>query len=253
MALPPAELRRYGPDPEQVANLHLPAREGGPWPAVVLVHGGFWRDRFDRTTLTPLANDLAVRGYVAWNIEYRRVGRAGGGWPGTFDDVAAAADALYDVPEADPARTVVVGHSAGGQLALWLAAARRSGTRRLRPRAAVSLAGVVDLERAARDGLGSGAVEDLLGGGPDDLPERYAQASPAALAPLGIPQLIVHGGLDDAVPPALSRSYAAAAHEAGDRVELLEFPDAGHFDVVDPGHASWAAVADRLTRLLDVD
>jgi acetyl esterase/lipase len=253
VALPPAELRRYGSDPEQAANLHVPAREGGPWPAVVLVHGGFWRDGFDRATLTPLANDLAARGYVAWNIEYRRVGREGGGWPGTFDDVAAAADALCDVADADAGRTIVLGHSAGGHLALWLAAASRPGERRLRPRGAVSIAGVVDLERAAREGLGSGAVQDLLGGGPDELPERYAQASPAALAPLGVPQLIVHGGRDEAVPPALSRDYAATARAAGDTVELLEFADAGHFDVVDPGHASWAAVADRLPGLLDLD
>ena len=252
MALPPAEFRRYGVDPEHVANLHRPAREGGPWPAVVLVHGGFWRDGFDRTTLTPLANDLAARGYVAWNIEYRRVGREGGGWPGTFDDVAAAADALCEIPEADAERTLVLGHSAGGQLALWLGAAGRAGSARLRARAAVSLAGVVDLVRAATDGLGSGAVDALLGGGPAEVPDRYAQASPAALVPLGVPQLIVHGGRDEAVPPELSRSYADAARKAGDSVELLEFPDAGHFDVVDPTHASWAAVADRLPRLLDV-
>jgi acetyl esterase/lipase len=237
---------RYGPDPEQVANVHRPARKGGPWPAVVVIHGGFWRDRYDRTTTVALADDLAARGYLAWNVEYRRVGREGGGWPGTLEDVAAAADALCDVADADASRVATLGHSAGGQLALWLA--DRSG--RLRPRAAVSLAGVVDLERASAAGLGAGAVDDFLGGSPDGVPDRYARASPAALLPLGVPQLLVHGGRDDIVPPELSRRYVQAARAAGDRAELLEDPGAGHFDVVDPAHSLWKAVAERLPRLL---
>jgi acetyl esterase/lipase len=246
MPLPPAEVVRYGPDPEHVANLHRPAREGGPWPVVVLLHGGFWRDRYDRSLMTPIANDLAARGYLAWNVEYRRVGREGGGWPGTLRDVALALEALAEVPDADLARIATLGHSAGGQLALWLAGTEGP----LRPRAAVSLAGVCDLVRAAKLQLGSGAVNDFLGGAPADVPDRYADASPAARAPLGVAQLLVHGGRDDAVPVALSRTYAAAARAAGDDVELLEDAEADHFDVIDPAHSLWAAIVERLPALV---
>jgi acetyl esterase/lipase len=244
---PPPELVRYGPDPEQVANVHRPAREGGPWPAVVVVHGGFWRDRYDRTVMTPLANDLAARGYLAWNVEYRRVGRDGGGWPGTLEDVAAAVDALAERPEVDRDRVVSLGHSAGGHLALWLAS--RKGVP-VRMAGVVSLAGVADLVRGHAAGLGNGAVADLVGGGPEEYPERYAFASPAALLPLGVPQLLVHGARDELVPIDQSRSYGRAARTAGDEVELLELPAADHFDVVDPDHPAWAAVVEWLPRAL---
>ena len=253
---PPAPAIPYGEHPDQVANLHVPAREGGPWPVVVLVHGGFWRSRWDRTTTTPLARDLAARGYLAWNVEYRRVGKEGGGWPGTLLDVAAAVDRLASVPEADTGRVVGVGHSAGGHLALWLAARPRlpagapGSAPRVVVRGAVSLAGVCDLERAAREGLGEGAVADLLGGGPDELPERYAASSPAALLPLGVPQLLVHGGRDEIVPPGQGRAYAEAARHAGDDVVLAELPRADHFDVIEPGDPSWAVVVGSLPRLL---
>jgi acetyl esterase/lipase len=246
---PLAPVVRYGDHPDQLANLHLPAGEGGPWPVVVIVHGGFWRERWDRTTVTPLARDLAARGYLAWNVEYRRVGQEGGGWPGTLDDVAAAVDALADVDEADTGRVVAVGHSAGGHLALWLAG---RDTPRVRVRAAVSLAGVADLESGARAGLGDGAVADLLGGSPDEVPERYAHASPAALVPLGVPQLLVHGGRDETVPPAQSRDFAESARAAGDEVELVELARADHVDVIDPGHEAWAVVVERLPRLLGI-
>jgi acetyl esterase/lipase len=245
--LPPPELVRYGPDPEHVANIHRPAREGGPWPVVVVVHGGFWRDRFDRTVMTPLANDLAARGYVAWNVEYRRVGREGGGWPGTLEDVAAAVDALAGRPEVAPGRVVSLGHSAGGHLALWLASRNDVPVPMT---GVVSLAGVADLVRGHAAGLGSGAVADFVGGGPEEYPERYAFASPAALLPLGVPQLLVHGARDEHVPIDQSRSYGRAARAAGDEVELLELPAADHFDVVDPEHPAWAAVVEWLPRVL---
>jgi acetyl esterase/lipase len=244
---PPAPVVRYGDHPDQVANLHLPGDEGGPWPVVVVVHGGFWRERWDRTTTTPAARDLAARGYAAWNTEYRRLGQDGGGWRGTLDDVAAAVDALAAVEEADLDRVVTLGHSAGGHLALWLGA---RGDAQVRVRAAIALAGVVDLGAAARDGLGDGAVVELLGGSPDDVPDRYAAASPAALLPLGVPQLLVHGTADAVVPLSQSMDYAEAARSAGDVVEVVDVAGADHFDVIDPGHAAWAAVAERLPRLL---
>jgi acetyl esterase/lipase len=249
--LPPAPSIAYGVHPDQVANLHLPAREGGPWPCVVLIHGGFWRTGWDRTLMTPLAIDLARRGLAAWNIEYRRVGQDGGGWPGTLQDVAAAVDRIAEVDEVDVTRIVPCGHSAGGHLALWLAARHRlapglpGSDPGVRPVAAIAQAGVCDLERAWRDGLGRSAADDLLGSFERE-PERYAAASPAALAPLGVPQLLVHGEADDIVPIAQSRDYAALEPEA----ELVALPDADHFDVIDVGHAAWAAVTDRLPALL---
>jgi acetyl esterase/lipase len=249
---PPAPTVRYGERPDQVANLHRPAAEGGPWPVVVLVHGGFWRDGWDRTLMTPLAHDLAARGYLAWNVEYRRVGQVGGGWPGTLVDAAAAVDALEGVPDADLERIAAVGHSAGGHLALWLAARSKlppdapGASPRVHVPLAFALAGVCDLARGAEEGLGGGACAALLGGGPADVPERYAMASPAALLPFGTRQVLVHGGRDDLVPPSQSRDYAAAARAAGDDVELVLIDDADHFDLIGPSHRAWKEVADRL-------
>jgi acetyl esterase/lipase len=248
---PPAPLVRYGEHPDQVANLHLPAAPAGPAPCVALVHGGFWRERWDRTLMTPLAVDIARRGLAAWNLEYRRPG-AGGEWPQLLLDVAAGLDALADVAGVDADRVVVVGHSAGGQLALWAAARHRlpagapGAAPRLRPRGAIALAGVLDLDAAARDGIGAGAVDAFLGAVE---PERTAVASPRALVPLGVRHLLVHGARDDAVPPSQSRRYAEAALQAGDPVELIE-PDCDHFDVIDPAHTAWRTAAARIPALL---
>ena len=245
--VPPAPCIAYGEHPDQVANLHLPAREGGPWPCVVLLHGGFWRTGWDRTLMTPLAVDLAARGIAAWNVEYRRVGQEGGGWPGTLEDVAAAVDRLADVADVDAARIVNL-RPLGGRAPRALARrpapripagcpariaaghARRGGRpgRRLRSRA-----------RRRRDDLGGGAVEGLLG--PFD-PTRDAAASPVALAPLGVPQLLVHGDADDIVPASQSRAYASLDPDA----ELIELEGADHFEVIEPASPAWAAVLDRL-------
>ena len=249
--LPPAPCIAYGDHPDQVANLHLPAEDGGPWPCVALLHGGFWRTGWDRTLMTPLAADLARRGIAAWNVEYRRVGEEGGGWPGTFADVAAAIDRLAEVEEVDVRRVATCGHSAGGHLALWLAGRHRlpagaiGAGPRVRPVAAIAQAGVCDLERAWRDDLGRSAVEGLLGAFRGD-GDRYATTSPAALAPLGVPQLLVHGTDDDIVPISQSRDHAARDPLA----ELVELDGADHFDVVDVDHAAWGAVTDGLQSLL---
>lgn len=256
MRPPPAPAVRYGEHPDQVGNLHLPADTIGPWPVVVLIHGGFWRDRWDRTLMTPLARDLAERGIAAWNIEYRRVGQAGGGWPGTFADVAAAIDHVRELPDLDPERAASVGHSAGGHLALWAAARHRlpdgapGSNPRIRLRAGISQAGVVDLPAASASGLGGGAASDLIGGSLEAFPDRYAVASPTLLLPLSVPQLLVHGDLDEAAPIAQSQSYRDAARAAGDDVELVEVPGADHFDAIDPDHSAWEAVVTRLGRYL---
>lgn len=218
---------------------------------MVLVHGGFWRSGWDRTLMTPLAHDLARRGIVAWNIEYRRVGQEGGGWPGTFEDVAAAVDHLAGLEQVDATSVATCGHSAGGHLSLWLAARhRRAGgvgaSPRVRPVAAVSQAGVCDLERAWRDNLGDGAVEALLGPLAEGS-DRFGAASPAALAPLDVPQLLVHGAEDDVVPVSQSRDYSARDPLA----ELVELEGVDHFDVVDVEHPAWATARDWLsTRLV---
>lgn len=244
MKLPPARQIAYGDHPDQVGNLHFPVGEG-PWPTVVLIHGGFWRWGWDRTLMTPLARDLARRGHAVWNIEYRRVGQEGGGWPGTLEDAAAAIDLLAGIDAVDTERLVTVGHSAGGHLAVWLAARHRlpagapGAEPAVRPRAAVSQAGVVDLVRGDEDALGSGACAALLGGSAGEVPDRYAVASPASLLPLGIPVLLVHGSRDVHVPPSQSRDYADAARFAGDPVDLTEFDGADHFDVIEPEHEAW--------------
>jgi pimeloyl-ACP methyl ester carboxylesterase len=199
--------------------------------------------------MTALAADLARRGVAAWNVEYRRVGQDGGGWPGTFEDVAAAVDRLAAVDEVDAARVATCGHSAGGHLALWLAARHRlpeeapgGAEPRVRPVAAIAQGAVCDLERAWRDDLGGGAVTGLIGSF-TDVPDRYAAASPAALAPIGVAQLLVHGSADDIVPVSQSRDYADLDPDA----EVLALAGADHFDVIDVGHAAWAAAVEWLS------
>lgn len=221
----------------------------------VVLHGGFWRDRYDRHLMDALCDDLAGAGLPAWNLEYRRLPT--GGWPGTFADVAAGIDALAGLGlDRQPDAVVTIGHSAGGHLALWAAArpglppdapGARPG---IRVTHAVSQAGVADLRRAAGLGLGAGAVKDLLGGGPGEVPERYALASPAQRLPLGVPQLLVHGQRDDTVPVELSRLYARAAAASGDDVELSVEEHTGHYEHLDPGSAIWGAVRDWLDRRL---
>lgn len=239
---------RYGPSPEQYGE-YWP---GGDGAAVVLIHGGYWRGRYRLDLMHLLAADLNERGYAVWNIEYRRMDMPGGGWPGTFDDVAAALDAVAGLDDGavDLTRVGVIGHSAGGTLALWASRRDRvpsaTGARVL-PAVAVSLAGVCDLALAARLRLSNEAVPELLGGGPASRPEVYRQADPVALAPLGVPQLVVHGSADTDVPYELSRRYAAAA---GSEATLLGLPGVNHFEVIDPGTAAWSRIARELSRLL---
>jgi len=204
-----------------------------------------------------MAAALAAEGYLVCVPEFRRVGPGGGGWPGTFDDVAAAVDMLPPLAAAvapgacDPGRLLFTGHSAGGQLALWAAGRHRLPRdapwhvdARSRPRIAgvAALAPVSDLAACHRQRLGGGAAADLLGGGPKQHPQRYAAADPARLIPLGVPVRIVHGIRDDRVPCEMSRSYAARAHSAGDDTLLEELPGCGHFEVIDPRSAAWPTV-----------
>jgi acetyl esterase/lipase len=237
------ERIEYGPDAAQFGELYRPAGAARPG-TVVIVHGGFWRAQYGLDLGRPLAADLAENGWTVWNIEYRRVG-AGGGWPVTVDDVATAIDHLTRL-DVDSSDVVTVGHSAGGHLAVW--AAGRTDAR-VPLRAAVAQAGVLDLTRAARDRVGGNAVPDLLGGGPDELGERYRAADPTQQVPLAVPVLCVHARRDDVVPYAQSEAYVAAAVTTGGSASLVEVAG-DHFTVIDPAHAGWAVVRGALPDLL---
>lgn len=246
----PPRSYRYGDAHRcQRADLHLPAGPG-PHPVVVTIHGGSWAAGYTKVVMRGIAGDLARRGWAVWNIEYRRVGRGqGGGWPLTFVDVAAAIDYLRHVDAPlDLQRITLLGHSAGGQLALW--AAGREGLPSdapgakpgLSPIAAIAQAGVNDLATCYRETPG-GAVGWLMGGSPDHFPERYAIADPISRVPLDVPVLLVHGTEDNTVSVRRSRNYAAAARGAGGHVELVELAgsDGGHRRHVDPDSVAWAA------------
>lgn len=236
---------RYGSAASQVADLHVPDGPG-PFPVALVLHGGFWRTRYGKLIMRPLARDLARRGWAVWNLEYRRLGtgrHGGGGWPQTFEDVATGVDhiATLDDGRLDLTRVVAVGHSAGGQLALWAAgrpslpAGAPGAAPRVAIRAVVALAAVCDLQRA-------GAVaRELLGGAPDQVPERFAQADPLRRVPLGVPTLLVHPRDDATVPVQRSQSYAAAARAEGDVVTLVEPPTGGHRAPIDPSTDAWRA------------
>jgi acetyl esterase/lipase len=251
LALPPvvADARvAYGPAPEQFGDLYLPAGPG-PHPALVLIHGGCWRARYDLAPLGGLCAALRAEGFVIWSLEYRRIG-AGGGWPSTLADVAAGADALMGLgTPIDPRRVLAAGHSAGGQLALWLATRPR-----LRPDSplwspaplplagVLALAALADLNEAVQRGLCGSAVVELLGGRPDEQPARYSEASPAAWIPLGLPVRHLAGAADETVPPDYLQAHVAQARAAGDDVELTLLPEAGHFEVVTPQGRAWAVL-----------
>jgi acetyl esterase/lipase len=240
----------YGSHPSQLVELFLPSG-AGPHPVAVVVHGGYWRAQYDRSLMEGLCLDLAAHGLAAWNLEYRRVG-AGGGWPETFHDVAAGVDALdgLDAP-LDLSRVVVIGHSAGGQLALWAAGretlpAEAPGVGpRIRIRAAVSQAGVLDLTLAAGLIPSSTPTRALLGD-PAQHFERYVLASPRERLPLGIPQLVLHGEKDDTVSMRIATSYATAARNAGDPCELRVLSHTGHFEHIDARSEAWHMARDWL-------
>src|SRR5262245_12777707 len=206
--------------------------------------------------MVPVSEALTREGFATWNVEYRRLGDPGGGWPGTFLDVGSAVDHLRTIaPQQglDLRRVVTLGHSAGGQLALWAAGRRwiRTGelhTRApLKPRGAMSLAGVVDLRRAWTlfDVVGK-----LMGGSPTDVPTRYAAGDPAALLPLGVPTVLVHGSADTVVPGALSEQYQREAKARGDKATLVALSGAGHFELIDPRTAPWGSVRENLRSLV---
>jgi acetyl esterase/lipase len=243
----------YGPDQAQYGELWLP--RGTAAGTVVIMHGGFWRARYDLSLGRPLAADLVRRGYAAWNLEYRRVG-AGGGWPATFEDIAAGIDLLAEVPGlVSTARVAAIGHSAGGHLAAWAASRDRlvPGVPGAAPRVAVTAvvaqAGVLALADCAREAVGGTAALDLMGGGPEELPDQYRLADPMTAVPLKAPVLCVHSRADGNVPFRYSERYVQAATAAGGTAYLHE-TGGDHFTLIDPGSPDWRAVTDALPGLL---
>lgn len=259
----PADARvSYGADPLQFGDLRLPPG-AGPFPVAVVIHGGCWVSGFATLQNTSaFADALRDAGVATWNIEYRRLDNPGGGWPGTFTDVGAAVDHVTTLAKQYPidlSRVVVTGHSAGAHLALWAAARSRLPAKSplyqkapLRMRGAIALGGPGDLrnftEYASRI-CGSPVIERLLGGTPEAVPERYADASPIELLPLGVRQLLIVGEDDGVMPERARNAYIAAAIKAGDAAEAVVVPGA-HFEVIAPGSPSWPMVRDKILELL---
>ncbi|MFF9334567.1 MULTISPECIES: alpha/beta hydrolase [Streptomyces] len=263
----PDATAAYGDDPGHVIDFYAPRGGSGPAPVVVVLHGGAWRASYDRRHVSPFAAFLARRGFAVASVEYRRgATRADGGdavagrWPDTFDDVAAALDALPGLirellPAGDPRRIVLTGHSAGGHLALWAAARHLlpagSPWRTDAPaplRGVVALAPIADFEVADKLGVCDGAVRELLGGD-DHFAERRPHADPALLLPTGIATTLVQGRADIDVPHVVAEAYADAAAKAGEVVGVTLLPDVGHFPLIDPAADACAIVAEEIAQL----
>lgn len=248
---PPANARvAYGSDPNQFLDLRFPGTKASH-PLVMNIHGGFWRAKYKLDHAGHLCAALAAKGLATANIEYRRVGNEGGAWPNTFADIRAAYQFLTQHAakhNLDPRRMAVMGHSAGGQLALCLAAHEPAVTR------AVSLAGVVDLQGSYRLHLSNDAVVEFLRGTPGEVPDHYREADPMQLSMPQARQWLVHGTADDIVPPAFSRDYVSAKQKRTgpekEDVHLLEITGADHFDVIDPRTAAWKKIEEIILTLL---
>ncbi|GAA0462756.1 alpha/beta hydrolase [Alkalibacillus silvisoli] len=248
----------YGENQSQFGVLRLPESEK-PSAVIVIIHGGFWQAKFNLEENNPIAEDLTQKGYATWNIEYRRLGEIGGGWTGTFNDVINAINHLTNIKETyhlDLSNVIIIGHSAGGHLALWLAA--RTVHKSLDYmfnelvvpiQKVISLAGVTDLKKMWQiheaKGLKS-PVSELMGGTPNEVPERYNIASPIELLPINVKQILVHGEEDKHVPPELSENYYLKVIEQNKHVNLVTLPDTEHFKIIEPTSRAWESVIDTL-------
>jgi acetyl esterase/lipase len=265
MAIPvanPDHRFRYGPAPSQFGELRIPRATGGAHRLVVLVHGGCWSDYAGAASIGAMADALKRKGIATWSIEYRRLPEDGSGWPGTYRDTGAAVDFLRSIAgkyRLDLSRVVFVGHSAGGHLALWAAARSRLKPSSplfvpnpLVPVGVINLAGRMDMSEgiaAYEATCRAPVVLQLLGGVPADVPSRYADASPARLLPLGVPQIMIWGSGEDNVPRDQAERYVTAARQAGDDARLIIVPDAGHFETASPHSAAWPTVVEAIEGL----
>jgi acetyl esterase/lipase len=246
-AAPPGVRIAYGSDALQFGELYSPEGKG-PHPVAIVVHGGYWRARYDLRHIGHFCVALAKEGIAAWSLEYRRIGNAGGGFPGTLDDVKAGAAHVAKIAEKyslDMRRVVATGHSAGGHLVLWLAQQQAVPLKGVVP-----LAPVADLRRAWELKLSDTVVADFLGGSPAQVPDRYRAASPIEMVPMRVRQRVIHGDRDDVVPVEISRGYVEAARKSGDDCTLTEPQGAGHFELIDPRSAAWGQVRDTIEKLL---
>ncbi len=246
LAPPPADARlAYGSDPNQFGELRLP-KSGGPFPVVMNIHGGFWRAKYDLHHAGMMCAALTAQGLASWNVEYRRVGNAGGGWPGTFEDIIRAYRFIPQIAsryKLNAGKVLVMGHSAGGQLALCLAAHEST------LKSVVSLAGVVDLQQAYELHLSNDAVVEFLGGTPSQVADHYREADPMKLR-VSATQWLIHGASDTIVPSILSRTYAQQQQSQGEKVHYLEISTADHFALIDPRSTAWPKVESTVVHLL---
>jgi len=260
-APPHFDLRiSYGRDPSQFAELRFPKGKG-PFPLLFVVHGGFWRSVYDLSHIGHLCAAFTSKGIITCNLEYRRIGNPGGGWPGTFHDISLATrnilQNLSKDSRFDRGPTAIIGHSAGGHLALWLVGSHRiskgsplHGDLGQAVRSAVSLAGVSDLRLAWKQKLGHGIVTRLMAGTPGEHPDRYKAGSPIELLPTGARQVLVHGTDDDTVPVSQSEAYIEKAEKLGDQPILVRLEGIGHYELIDPESEAWPTVADAVLSLL---
>jgi len=241
---PPADhIISYGEDKLQFGELRLPSGQG-PYPVIVLVHGGCWLAAYDIAHIRKLAAAFTAAGFATWTMEYRRVGDPGGGWPGTFDDVAAGADHVVLLAEQfklDLDRVIVAGHSAGGHFAIWLSNRPAQWSGELKPAAVLALAPAADLAYLHRQGVCGDVVDKLMGGSPEQVPRRYQSGSGTARLPLSVPQYIVIGEHDRNWAP-VGRRYIESARQHGNDPHVINAGESGHFEMIDPDSTTWPMV-----------
>ncbi len=270
MNLPQAKVDHriaYGKDAHQFGGLRVPHPDGSwnggdkNFPLAIIIHGGCWSADYDLAYMGNLSAALAKEGIATWSIEYRRVGNHGGGWPGTFQDVANGADYVRELAKQypiDAKRVIAVGHSAGGHLALWLAARKKLPKSSelyspdpIKLRGVVSIAGIPDLAAAGKQKVCGDMAYQLIGGTPEQFADRYKHASPSELVPVGVKQILVHGGSDQFVPHKLSMDYEQLARQKGDEVSVITAKGAGHFEPIVPATAAGQAVTSAVVRLFN--
>jgi acetyl esterase/lipase len=250
-------IEKYGDNEYQEGDLYIPGKK--PIAVICLFHGGFWRMPYDREQLTPISIDFAEKGFVVWNIEYRRIGADGGGWHGTLDDAIASINHLVLLKEKydllDLSKIIIVGHSAGGHLAVWCAkqveSAIAGSVSSIKPYAVVGLAPIIDIEKAFIAGTGNNAVSALLNSSPSEHTERYTLYSPIRMLPIGVRQLIIHGNRDEYLPVEWSRDYVTSSRDAGDSIDYIEIVDGEHMDYLDPNSVATSKLQDWIIKAVN--